>query len=73
MALSLPDLQLVDPFNGVGDLADKKLRTPLAPEVSFTDDPLRMLRAARFIAGYGLAAQPGTGRGRHRSCADAWT
>jgi poly(A) polymerase len=54
MALSLPDLQLVDPFDGVADLAGRKLRTPLAPEVSFTDDPLRMLRAARFIAGYGL-------------------
>jgi poly(A) polymerase len=58
MALSLPDLQLVDPFNGVGDLAEKKLKTPLAPEVSFTDDPLRMLRAARFIAGYGLRPGP---------------
>lgn len=57
MALSLPDLKLVDPFNGVADLTEKRLRTPLAPEVSFTDDPLRMLRAARFIAGYGL--QPG--------------
>jgi poly(A) polymerase len=58
MALSLPDLQLVDPFNGVDDLAAKRLRTPLPAELSFTDDPLRMLRAARFIAGYGLQPVP---------------
>jgi poly(A) polymerase len=58
IALSLPDLRLVDPFDGVADLAAGKLRTPLSPEVSFTDDPLRMLRAARFIAGYGLEPQP---------------
>jgi poly(A) polymerase len=54
MALSLPNLVLVDPFDGVGDLAASRLRTPRDPEQSFTDDPLRMLRAARFIAGYGL-------------------
>ena len=45
---------LVDPFGGAGDLMGKVLRTPLAPEISFSDDPLRMLRAARFIAGYDL-------------------
>ncbi len=38
------------------------LRTPLEPEVSFSDDPLRMLRAARFVAGYGLAPDAGPGR-----------
>ncbi len=46
--------QLVDPFGGAEDLATSRLRTPLAPEVSFSDDPLRMLRAARFLAGYQL-------------------
>ena len=58
MALSLPDAELIDPFGGVSDLASTRLRTPLAPEESFTDDPLRMLRAARFLAGYGLVPEP---------------
>jgi len=57
MALSLPGLELIDPHGGLADLAARRLRTPLAPEESFSDDPLRMLRAARFLAGYGL--QPG--------------
>jgi poly(A) polymerase len=54
MALRLPDLELIDPFGGVEDLAGHRLRTPLYPEESFSDDPLRMMRAARFIAGLGL-------------------
>ena len=56
MALSLPDPELIDPFGGAADLAALRLRTPLSPQESFSDDPLRMLRAARFIAGYGLEA-----------------
>jgi poly(A) polymerase len=59
MALALPEPQLVDPFGGIADLAARRLRTPLAPEVSFLDDPLRMLRAARFIAGFGLVPENG--------------
>jgi poly(A) polymerase len=50
---------LVDPYDGITDLlVHKRLRTPLTPEESFSDDPLRMLRAARFIAGYGLEPEP---------------
>ena len=55
MALELTsDLRLIDPFGGAADLAASRLRTPRSADESFTDDPLRMLRAARFVAGYGL-------------------
>jgi poly(A) polymerase len=58
MALALPEPELIDPFEGAADLAAQRLRTPLSPTESFTDDPLRMMRAARFIAGYGLVPVP---------------
>ncbi|HEX7096767.1 MAG TPA: CCA tRNA nucleotidyltransferase [Acidimicrobiales bacterium] len=58
MAASLPDGALIDPHGGLRDLAEHRLRTPLEPEQSFTDDPLRMLRAARFLAGYDLVPEP---------------
>ncbi len=58
MALSLPDAALIDPFGGLDDLAAYRLRTPLSPTESFTDDPLRMLRAARFISGYHFLPDP---------------
>lgn len=58
MALRLPDLTFVDPHGGLLDLAAKRLRTPSAPEVSFADDPLRMMRAARFVAQLGLRPAP---------------
>jgi poly(A) polymerase len=60
LALRLPNLELVDPSGGVEDLLAKTLRTPAAPEVSFGDDPLRMLRAARFSAQLGFEVEHGT-------------
>ncbi len=58
IAVDLSTGMLVDPFGGRDDLAHSVLRTPLDPEVSFSDDPLRMLRAARFHAGYELEPDP---------------
>ncbi|MEV8149363.1 CCA tRNA nucleotidyltransferase [Arthrobacter sp. NPDC080073] len=55
MALRLPSLELVDPFGGVRDLHASVLATPGSPESSFSDDPLRMMRAARFAAQLGVA------------------
>ena len=55
MALRLPDLAFIDPYGGLTDLADRTLDTPADPEISFGDDPLRMMRAARFTAQLGFA------------------
>jgi poly(A) polymerase len=50
MAVSLPDHQFSDPYGGRADLAARRIATPGTPQESFGDDPLRMLRAARFAA-----------------------
>ncbi|OKJ74090.1 CCA tRNA nucleotidyltransferase [Streptomyces sp. CB02460] len=50
MAVALPEKVFIDPHDGRKDLAERVLRTPGTPEASFSDDPLRMLRAARFAA-----------------------
>jgi poly(A) polymerase len=54
MAARLPSYEFVDPFGGLDALRDRELRTPGTPEESFSDDPLRILRAARFVAKLGL-------------------
>lgn len=58
MAITLPDAALVDPFGGLDDLARRRLRTPLSPEISFSDDPLRMLRAFRFVSTLDFEVDP---------------
>jgi poly(A) polymerase len=58
MAVTLPGREFEDPFGGLVDLAHQVLRTPGTPEDSFSDDPLRMMRAARFTAQLGFAVDP---------------
>lgn len=62
MALQVPAVKLVDPTGGVEDLVAGVLRTPTDPRVSFGDDPLRMLRAARFSAQLGFTVEEDTER-----------
>ncbi|MDQ7907047.1 CCA tRNA nucleotidyltransferase [Phytohabitans sp. ZYX-F-186] len=58
MAVSLPEHRFTDPYGGLEDLAARRLRTPGTPQESFGDDPLRMLRAARFAAQLRFAVDP---------------
>jgi poly(A) polymerase len=58
MAVSLPGKQFHDPYGGLRDLSRGLIRTPAAPEISFSDDPLRMMRAARFAAQLDFSVAP---------------
>ena len=60
MALTLPEAKLIDPCQGLDDLLAGILRTPIEPEVSFQDDPLRMMRGARFTSQLGASIHPDT-------------
>ncbi|MCF8529121.1 MAG: CCA tRNA nucleotidyltransferase [Aquiluna sp.] len=60
MALRLPSKIFVDPHQGLRDLIGQTLQTPTKPEISFSDDPLRMMRAARFASQLGFEIEPET-------------
>lgn len=60
MAVRVPEFAFVDPHGGLGDLRDRRLVTPIDPHVSFADDPLRMVRLARFVSVLDAEVEEGT-------------
>jgi len=69
MALRLPSQVLVDPSGGMDDLLARRITTPASPDISFGDDPLRMLRAARFVSKLGFTIEEQTLAAIHASAA----
>ena len=62
--------ELIDPFDGIGDLERRIIRTPLDPDITFSDDPLRMMRAVRFATQLGFDIYPETFSAIRRNAKD---
>lgn len=60
MSIDLRTIELVDPFNGMKDLTDGIIKTPVNPDITFSDDPLRQLRAIRFAARFNFEIESNT-------------